>query len=55
VVLGDIIVAIDGQQVRSSDELRLRLEQRRTGDTVTVTVDRDGKKRDLPIRLGEPN
>jgi S1-C subfamily serine protease len=55
VVLGDIIIAIDGQQVRSSDELRLRLEQRRAGDTVTVTVDRDGKKRDLPIRLGEPN
>jgi len=55
VVLGDIIVAIDGQQVRSAEELRLRLEQRHSGDTVSVTVDRDGKKRDLRIRLGEPN
>jgi S1-C subfamily serine protease len=55
VVLGDIIVAIDGQQVRSAEELRLRLEQRKAGDTVSVTVDRDGKKRDLRIRLGEPN
>ena len=55
VVLGDVIVAIDGQQVRSAEELRLRLEQRRAGDTVTVTVDRDGRKRDLRIRLGEPN
>jgi S1-C subfamily serine protease len=55
VVLGDIIVAIDDQPVRSAEELRLRLEQRRAGDTVTVTVDRDGKKRDLRIRLGEPD
>jgi S1-C subfamily serine protease len=55
VVLGDIIVAIDGEQVRSSEELRLRLEQRRPGDAVTVTVDREGKKRDLSILLGEPN
>ncbi len=55
VVLGDIIVAIDGQPVRSDVELRLRLEQRRAGETVAVTVDRDGKRQDLEIRLGEPN
>jgi len=55
VVLGDIIVAIDGELVRSSDELRLRLEQRSVGETVTVTIDREGRKRDLEIRLGKPN
>jgi S1-C subfamily serine protease len=55
VVLGDVIVAIDGQPVRSDDELRLRLEQRRAGDSITVTVDRDGRQRDLEVRLGQPN
>jgi len=55
VVIGDVIVAIDGQPVRSSDELRLRLEQRQPGETVTVTIDRDGKERDLELRLGKPD
>ena len=53
--LGDVIVAVEGQPVRSSSELRLRLEQRRVGDAVTVTVDRGGRRRDLEVRLGEPN
>jgi S1-C subfamily serine protease len=53
--LGDVIVAVEGQPVRSQSELRLRLEQRRVGDAVTVTVDRGGRKRDLEVRLGEPN
>ncbi len=55
VVIGDVIVAVDGQPVRSSEELRLRLEQRQPGETVSVTVDRDGRERDLEVRLGTPN
>jgi S1-C subfamily serine protease len=55
VVLGDVIVAVDGQPVRSSAELRLRLEQRRVGEKVKVTVDRDGRHKELEVRLGEPN
>jgi S1-C subfamily serine protease len=54
VVLGDIITAIDAEPVRSTDELRLRLEKRRPGDVVTVTVYRNGDTEDLKIRLGEP-
>jgi S1-C subfamily serine protease len=55
VVLGDIIVAIDGEPVRSTYELRLRLEKRQAGETVTVTVDRDGRRQDLKVLLGEPD
>jgi S1-C subfamily serine protease len=55
VVLGDIIVAIDGEPVRSREELRLRLEQRRVNDVVSVIVDRNGDERELQVRLGEPN
>ncbi len=55
VVLGDIIISIDGEPVRSADELRLRLEKRKAGETITITVDRDGRKQDLRVQLGEPN
>jgi S1-C subfamily serine protease len=55
VQLGDVIVAVDGQPVRSQSELRLRLEQRREGDQVEVTVERDGRQRTLKVRLGSPS
>jgi S1-C subfamily serine protease len=50
--LGDVIVAIDGQAVRSSADLYLALEQRRVGDAVTVTVERGGKRQSLRVVLG---
>jgi S1-C subfamily serine protease len=55
VQLGDVIVAVDGQPVRSQSELRLRLEQRREGDQVEVTVERDGRQQTLRVRLGSPS
>jgi S1-C subfamily serine protease len=55
VQLGDIIVSIDGKPVRSQSELRLRLEQRREGDDVAVTVDREGHEKTLDVKLGKPN
>jgi S1-C subfamily serine protease len=53
-VLGDLIVAVDGEAVRSSGELGLALERRRPGEIVTVTVNRGGTDVDLQVRLGEP-
>ena len=53
VVLGDLVVAVDGQPVRSSGDIYLILEGYREGDQVDVTVSRDGNKRDLKIRLGK--
>jgi len=52
-VLGDLIVAVEDQPVRSSGELRLVLERRLVGETVRVTVDRDGTEVDLTVRLSE--
>jgi S1-C subfamily serine protease len=52
VVVGDVIVSIDGEPVRSGGELGLVLESHREGDMVTVTVDREGLKKDLQVRLG---
>ena len=52
--LGDIIVAIDGDPVRTTGDLRLLLERRSPGEVVTVTVERDGHEVDLEVELGEP-
>jgi S1-C subfamily serine protease len=52
-LLGDLIVAVDGEPVASSGDLLLALERRRPGETVRVTVERDGARRDLPVTLGE--
>ncbi|MEL7220166.1 MAG: trypsin-like peptidase domain-containing protein [Bacteroidota bacterium] len=51
VVLGDVIVAVNDDPIASNSDLYLALEQYRIGDQVTVTVKRDGREVDLPIRL----
>jgi S1-C subfamily serine protease len=50
---GDIVVAIDGKPVTSQMDLNLLLNREGPGDTVTLTVVRDGKKIDIPVKLGE--
>jgi S1-C subfamily serine protease len=52
-VLGDLIVAVEGEPVRSSGELWLALERRSAGETVKVKVKRDGDEIDLDVRLSE--
>jgi S1-C subfamily serine protease len=51
IVLGDVIVAIDGQEVRTNDELAEQMESHKVGDRVTVTVDRDGRKVEAAVAL----
>ncbi|HEX4077081.1 MAG TPA: trypsin-like peptidase domain-containing protein [Candidatus Acidoferrales bacterium] len=50
---GDIVVAIDGKPVTSQMDLNLLLNREGPGDTVTLTVVRNGKKIDIPVKLGE--
>ena len=52
-VLGDLIVAVDGEPIRSSGELRLALERRSPNERVSVTVNRVGDDLDLDVRLSE--
>ncbi len=53
-VSGDIITAIDGQAVSSRDDLTLYLEKNTLpGDTVTLTIDRDGEVKDITVTVGE--
>jgi putative serine protease PepD len=50
---GDVLVAIDGKAVTSQMDLNLMLNRSQPGDTVKLTIVRDGKKIDIPVKLGE--
>ena len=51
VVLGDIVVAIDGQKTSTTEALLDALDSHQVGETVTVTVLRDQEKLDLKVTL----
>jgi S1-C subfamily serine protease len=51
---GDVIVALDGRPITAPGELSAYVENnKRPGDTITVTVLRDGQRRDVPVVLSE--
>ncbi len=50
---GDVITAIDGKQVEESSELIVAIRAKRPGDTVTLTVERNGKEEKVRVTLGE--
>ena len=51
---GDVIVAVHGHAVTTGGELRALIENNKhPGDTVTVTVLRNGQRLDLAVTLGE--
>jgi len=55
IVPGDVIQAIDGKDVADMADLLGRLGSYRPGDTVTLKVWRDGKTRDVTVRLQQPS
>lgn len=51
---GDILIAVDGQAVNNLDELEALIEKNyRVGDSVTLTLIRDGQTLELPVELVE--
>ena len=52
--LGDVIVEIDGQQVRNEDDYANIMEQHRPGDVVTVRSLRDNEFREYEMELRAP-
>lgn len=47
----DLIVAVDGQPVRTGDDFLAIIESKQPGTEVTLTVVREGRKLDVPVRL----
>jgi len=50
---GDLIVAIDGQNIEDEDDLAQIMNNHRAGDAVKVTIYRNKKKMDVNVPLGE--
>ncbi|MFN2470851.1 MAG: S1C family serine protease [Gaiellaceae bacterium] len=49
---GDVVVEIGGRSVRSADDVaRILLERHRSGEVVIFTLLRDGRRRDVSVRL----
>jgi putative serine protease PepD len=48
---GDIITAFEGKRIRTPDQLIVSIRSRAVGDTVTLTVLRDGRRTDLQMTL----
>ncbi len=51
VALGDLIIAVDGKSVQTSDDLFRIIDQHAVGDTVKLTVMRGGEKVDVDVKL----
>ncbi len=49
---GDMIVAVDGEQLTTDNDLRTMLDDYRPGDRVELTVRRGTGERDVQVRLG---
>jgi S1-C subfamily serine protease len=48
---GDVIVKVDGQDIASLSDLQAYVATKQPGDTVTVTVIRNGKTQDIKVTL----
>ncbi|MGD9961057.1 S1C family serine protease [Nocardioides sp.] len=48
---GDLVTAVDGQSITDGASLIVQIRTHRPGDTITLTVDRDGDTRDVEVTL----
>ncbi len=51
--VGDRIVAIDGEAVLSGDELSRLIQSHKVGDTLSLTVEREGREMSVDVTLRE--
>jgi S1-C subfamily serine protease len=49
----DIVLKFDGQDIENTEALAHMIRMRKPGESVTITVERDGKVQDVDVILGE--
>ena len=52
---GDRIVSVDGTEIASKDDLGTLIQQHAAGDTLSITVAREGQMQTVSLTLGEKN
>jgi serine protease Do len=50
---GDLITAIDGEEITSASDATTAVGKHSPGDTITITIDRNGETMDITATLGE--
>ncbi len=50
---GDIITALNGEKVEGASDLMLAVRGEKPGDTVTLTVNRNGQEQEIQVTLGD--
>jgi S1-C subfamily serine protease len=50
---GDIVIEFDGKEVIDTEMLASMIRMRKPGQSVTIKIERDGKARDVRVKLGE--
>jgi serine protease Do len=50
---GDVIIAVNGDGITSMEDLLAQLQQAEAGQSITLTILRNGETMDLPVTLGE--
>ena len=53
IMVGDVIVSVDGQRIKSASDLRNTIGLKRSGDSVRLDVIREGKRRQFTTVLSE--
>ena len=49
---GDVIVAVDGEELVNENDLSRLISENLPGDTVTLTIIRDGEEQEIDVELG---
>ena len=48
---GDVVTEVDGDEVTSAEDLQRAIDSHKPGDTITLTVSRDGESRTVEVTL----
>ncbi len=51
--IGDVIIKADGKDIKNMDELNEIKNSHKVGDTITITVNRNGEEKELSVKLEE--
>jgi PDZ domain-containing protein len=49
---GDVILTVDGKPINEAQQLSAAIDAHKVGETVTLGVERDGKRMTIPVKVG---
>ena len=50
---GDVVLKLDGKDIATREQLGAEVRKHKPGDTVTLTVEREGRPAEVKVKLGE--